>query len=143
MKILKPFFVVVFVLIIGQINAQEYYLKTEEFPAEITSFVKKHFPNSDIISIKKEEKRKVEYEVKLRNMEELEFDGELNLKSMESKSGLPDSVIPEKIRAYVAKNYPGRKIEEWKKKRKGQEIELVNGPEILFDFDGNFIKTDD
>lgn len=144
MKTLKFIFTILFVCAISEMHAQDRYLRTEEYPQEITSFVAKHFPNSDIVSIKEEkETRKTEYEVKLRNMEELEFDGDYKIKSIEAKSELPNSVIPEKIREYVAKNYPQNKIEEWKRKRKGQEIELDNGLEILFDFDGNFIKLDD
>lgn len=143
MKILKIFLTAVLVYTFGPLQAQDYYLRADEFPVEITSFVKEHFPNSDVVSIKREGKRKIEYEVKLQNREELEFDENFTIKDMESKMGLPDTVIPEKIRTYVAKNYPGKRIEEWKRKRKGQEIELDNGLEILFDFDGNFIKIDD
>lgn len=144
MKTLKLLFAVLFVCAFGKIQAQDRYLKSEEYPAEITSYIAKHFADSDIVSIKEEKEiRKTEYEVKLRNMEELEFDEEYKIKSMESKSGLPNSVIPQKITDYVSKNYPQSKIEEWKRKRRGQEIELDNGLEILFDFEGNFIKIDD
>lgn len=144
MKPLKIIFSIILIFALSEIHAQDRYLKTEKYPTKITSFIAQHFPDSDIVSIKEEKKlHKTEYEVKLRNMEELEFDGNYDIKSMESKSGLPNSVIPQKIREYVAKNYPQSKIEEWDLKRKGQEIELNNGLEILFDFDGNFIKIDD
>lgn len=144
MKIVKLVLVLVFAGVISQANAQDRYLKTEEYPTEITSYVKTHFPDSDIVSIKEEKERKgTEYEVKLRNMEELEFDQDYSIKSVEAKKGLPESVVPQKIRDYVAQNYPNRVIEEWKLKRNGQEIELDNDLEIKFDFDGNFLKLDD
>lgn len=130
--------------VFSQVNAQDRYLETTEYPKEITSYIETNFPDSEIISIKEEKERhKTEYEVKLRNMEELEFDEQYAIKSIESKSGLPDTVIPQKIRDYVTQNYPNRKIEEWKMKRRGQEIELDNDLELIFDFDGNFVRVDD
>lgn len=144
MNTFKFLFSIFFVCVITTAHAQKRYLRTEEYPKQITTFVNEHFAESDIVSIKEEKKpHKTEYEVKLRNMEELEFDGSYKIKSIESKSGLPNSVIPQKIREYVSKNYSQNIIEEWKLKRKGQEIELDNGLEILFDFEGNFIKLDD
>ena len=144
MKTVKLILGLLFISTFSQIQAQDRYLKTDEFPTEITTYVETHFPNSDIISIKEEkDRRKTEYEVKLRNMEELEFDQDYAIKSVESKSELPKSVVPQKIQDYVTENYPNRTIEEWKKKRRGQEIELDNGLEIKFDDAGNFVKLDD
>lgn len=144
MKTIQFILAVVFACTISSAQAQDRYLKTEEFPSEITSYVKQHFPESDIISIKEEkDRRKTEYEVKLRNMEELEFDEAYHIKSIESKSALPNSVIPPKILDYVTKNYPQQFIKEWKMKRRSQEVELNNDLEIIFDFDGNFVKIDD
>lgn len=144
MKTLKLMLALILAGVFSQVNAQDRYLETTEYPKEITSYIETNFPDSEIISIKEEkERRKTEYEVKLRTMEELEFDEEYAIKSMESKSGLPDTVIPQKIRDYVTKNYPNRKIEEWKMKRRGQEIELDNDLELVFDFDGNFVRVDD
>lgn len=144
MKTVKLVLAFLFVCAIGQIHAQDRYLETNEYPNEITSYIDTHFPNGDIVSIKEEKgKRKTEYEVKLRNMEELEFDQDYAVTCVESKESLPESVVPQKIRDYVTQNYPDRNIEEWKKKKRGQEIELDNGLEIKFDFDGNFVKLDD
>lgn len=144
MNLLKFISCCAILFIFNQTNAQDRYLQTNEFPEKIISFVQTHFPEDQIVTIKEEkERRKTEYEVKLNSRAELEFDGGLEIIKIESKSGLPDSVLPEKIVAYVSQNYPGRKIEEWKKKKKYQEIELDNSLELEFDFDGNFLKIDD
>lgn len=144
MNLLKFISCCAILFIFNQTNAQDRYLQTNEFPEKIISFVQTHFPEDQIVTIKEEkERRKTEYEVKLNSRAELEFDGGLEIIKIESKSGLPDSVLPEKIVAYVSQNYPGRKIEEWKKKKKYQEIELDNSLELEFDFDGNFMKIDD
>src|SRR5690625_6951349 len=87
--------------IFNQVNEQDRYLKANEYPEKIVSFVKTHFPEDQIISIEEEkERRKVEYEVKLKSRTELEFDGKFSVKKIESKTGLPDSVLPEKIVKY-------------------------------------------
>lgn len=144
MNLLKFISCCAILFIFNQTNAQDRYLQTNEFPEKIISFVQTHFPEDQIVTIKEEkERRKTEYEVKLNSRAELEFDGGLEIIKIESKSGLPDSVLPKKIVAYVSQNYPGRKIEEWKKKKKYQEIELDNSLELEFDFDGNFLKIDD
>ena len=144
MKLLKLISCCAILFIFSQANAQDRYLQTNEYPEKIVSFVQTHFPEDQILSIEEEkERRKIEYEVKLNSRVELEFDRKFAVKKIESKAGLPDSVLPEKFVAYVSQNYPGRKIEEWKKKKRYQEIELDNSLELEFDFDGNFLRIDD
>jgi|SRR5690625_3456636 len=144
MKIIRLIPCLAFLFIFSQIQAQDRYLQKEEYPEQIKTFVKAHFPENQISSIKEEkENRKTEYEVKLDSRAELEFDRKFEIKKIESKAGLPDSVLPEKIVAYVSQNYPDQKIEEWKKKKRYQEIELDNSLELEFDFDGNFLRIDD
>ena len=75
-------------------------------------------------------------------MVELEFDGNFSIKKIESKSALPQSVLPEKIVAYIHKNYPNNKILEWKKEKKGQKIELDNDIDVVFDLNGKFLGID-
>lgn len=126
------------------INAQDRYLSAAEYPSQIKEYVSTYFSKSNIISVKKEKVIfKTEYEVKLNTGEELEFDKSFSIVKLESKMGLPDSVIPAKIRDYVSKNYPHQKIEEWKMKRRTQEIELDNSLELIFTSDGDFVRIDD
>lgn len=92
------------------LNAQERYLTVSEYPNKITSFITSHFSKSEIISIKEEKEiRKTEYEVKLNSMEELEFDEDFAIKKIESKTGLPNSVLSDKVISYVAENYANKK----------------------------------
>lgn len=144
MKVFKFMAGAAFLFFFTQISAQDRYLKPDEFPEKITSFVETHFPDQRIVSIEEEkDRRKTEYEVKLDDRTELEFDQNFAIKKMDSDAGLPDAVLPDKIVKYVAQNYPGRKIEEWKMKRKYQEVELDNSLELEFDHDGNFLRIDD
>lgn len=143
MKIFNLILVATTLFVFSSVNAQEKYLPVSEIPGQITAYVKSHFPESKIISVKEDKEiLKTEYEVKLNTMVKLEFDGNFSIKNVESKDALPKSIVPEKIAAYVQKNYPGNKILEWKKKKKGQKIELDNDIDLVFDLNGNFLGID-
>lgn len=123
------------------ISAQKKYLSPNEVPAQISEYVGKHFPADQIAYVKKKEKlHYTKYSIKLDSNVELKFDGDFKIHEIESKKALPKSVIPEPIWDYVEKNYPNNTIREWKLKKNGQEIELNNDLDLLFDENGNFLK---
>ena len=140
MKKISLILVAISLFVFSNANAQKKYLAVSETPGQIISYINAHFPKSEIISVKKDkEVLKTEYKVKLNTMVELEFDGNFSIKKIESKSALPQSVVPEKIVAYIHKNYPNNKILEWKKEKKGQKIELDNDIDVVFDLNGKFL----
>ena len=142
-KIFNLILVATTLFVFSNAYAQEKYLPVSETPRQIASYVKAHFPKSKIISVKEDKEIfKTEYEVKLNTMVELEFDGHFSIKNIESKDALPQSVVPTRIAAYVQKNYPDNKIIEWKKKKKGQKIELDNDIDLVFDLSGKFLGID-
>ena len=143
MKKISLILVALSLFVFSNANAQKKYLAVSETPGQIISYINAHFPKSEIISVKKDkEVLKTEYKVKLNTMVELEFDGNFSIKKIESKSALPQSVVPEKIVAYIHKNYPNNKILEWKKEKKGQKIELDNDIDVVFDLNGKFLGID-
>lgn len=143
MKKISLILVAISLFVFSNAYAQEKYLPVSETPGQIISYINAHFPKSEIISVKKDkEVLKTEYKVKLNTMVELEFDGNFSIKKIESKSALPQSVVPEKIVAYIHKNYPNNKILEWKKEKKGQKIELDNDIDVVFDLNGKFLGID-
>jgi hypothetical protein len=143
MKKISLILVAISLFVFSNANAQKKYLAVSETPGQIISYINAHFPKSEIISVKKDkEVLKTEYKVKLNTMVELEFDGNFSIKKIESKSALPQSVVPEKIVAYIHKNYPNNKILEWKKEKKGQKIELDNDIDVVFDLNGKFLGID-
>jgi hypothetical protein len=122
MKKISLILVAISLFVFSNANAQKKYLAVSETPGQIISYINAHFPKSEIISVKKDkEVLKTEYKVKLNTMVELEFDGNFSIKKIESKSALPQSVVPEKIVAYIHKNYPNNKILEWKKEKRGKK----------------------
>ena len=143
MKKISLILVAISLFVFSNANAQKKYLAVSETPGQIISYINAHFPKSEIISVEKDKEfLKTEYKVKLNTMVELVFDGNFSIKKIESKSALPQSVVPEKIVAYIHKNYPNNKILEWKKEKKGQKIELDNDIDVVFDLNGKFLGID-
>ena len=84
--------------------------------------------------------RKTEYEIKLDEKTELDFNQDFQLIEGDSKLGLPLSVLPKKIVDYISENQPNVAVKEWEIKSYGQKAELTNGVDLYFDKDGNFVR---
>ena len=110
-------------------------------PNEIQLFVDKHFPNNRIVniglSIVGETHEVFKYELYLVGDIELEFNSKKEIVEIESKTKLPDSLFPSKLRDYVSKNYPDNFIVGMKIKKDHQEIKLNNGVEKKFKMNGD------
>src|SRR5699024_4641471 len=113
-------------------------------PKQIKKYVQKHFPDNTIVKaeMEKEILGPVEYEVKLNNRTEIEFD-DTKMVKIESHSELPGSVIPDKIAAYVKSNYPNNYIIQIEIEHNRRGVELNDDLELIFDKNGNFAGIDD
>ena len=112
-------------------------------PDGIAAFLNKHFPETKVRKIVKVNKLNIiTYDVELAGDIELEFNENMEIIEMESKTKLPDSVIPSKILDYVVLHYPDNFIVEWELEDDKQEVKLDNGIELEFTLNGDFIKTD-
>jgi hypothetical protein len=124
--------------------AQDKPLTPPTTPKKIKAYVNENFPGHKILNVEEERDYfKVKYEAKLEGHIKLEFDGKLNIREIESKSALPEKVIPKKVWQYVVKNHPDNNIIEWKRKHQIQEIELDNDLDLYFDLKGTFLRSDD
>jgi len=86
----------------------------------------------------------VEFDVRMQNGAELEFDKKGLLQSVDMQTlSVPAGLLPDLIKQYVAKNYPQAKIVKFSKDTRDQEIELDNGLELVFDKAGQFLRLDD
>src|SRR5690606_41770820 len=73
---------------------------------------------------------------------DLEFDQNLKVKDIDSKSALPNSLFAKEIRDYISNHFPNAQVMEWKRKANGQKVELNNDVELYFDENGKFIRAD-
>ncbi len=122
----------------------EIVLTASEIPAEISTYITTHFPDSSIIrAIKETDDNIISYEVYLSDNFELTFNSDFEIIEIEGDTQLPNSVIPQAILDYVAQNYATNFITDWELKTNYQEIELNNGLELEFTLEGVFIRVDE
>lgn len=84
------------------------------------------------------------YDVVLVNGTKIEFDGDGNWTEVDCKHGVvPQELIPEQIRRYVADNHPGQQIEQIDRRARGWEVELSNGIDLKFNRNFRLMDLDD
>lgn len=124
--------------------AQDKIIPNGEIPVQIRTYIQTHFPNQAIVLAKLDrDGLRKEYEIKLDNNTELEFNGKYQIKKIDGNAALPHSVIPAEIRTYVSANYPNNTITDWETEWKHQEVKLDNGLELEFTIKGDFVRVDD
>lgn len=117
----------------------------DELPKNARDFLNTNFANAEYIAITMEEDdRQIEYEVKLNNRFEIDFDSNGNWTSIDgNRQQIPDKLIPNAILDYVKAGYAGLNITEIERDDKGYEVGLSNDKDLIFDKDGKFLKVDD
>lgn len=105
-----------------------------DLPSGTQQFIEHHFPDKEVLRV--DSKRNFWdriYHVVFTNGDRLEFNRAGNWAEVRSEEGiLSESVVPLAILNYVALNYPGAEIVEFKWDRRFYEVELMNGIEITF-----------
>lgn len=109
---------------------------------EIDSFVGTYFPEVSIFSLEHDGN---EYEVKLSDRTEIDFNLSFEWKNIDCGEStvygmVPAELVPQAINDYVDANYPETHIDQIEKKGFGWEIELSNDQEIKFDTEFNVIN---
>lgn len=119
-------------------------ITTSELPAQAQAFIQKHFNMSDVAYVERErEGMSYEYNVRLKNNTEIDFDNRGNLQSIDTQSSpIPQGIIPELITTFVALHHPNYFITEYTIGYKHIAVELNNELELIFDLEGHFLRTD-
>ena len=114
-----------------------------QLPAEAQTFIDTNFPATTINSVVKEyDDFTYHYDVYLADGTTLEFDKRGEWKDVQNRvSGVPDSIVPEKILSYVTNNYSNAFIVEIERDRQ-YDVELNTGIDLDFSLDGDFIRID-
>lgn len=124
--------------------AQDRIIPKTELPNKIKTFISSNFADTDIIQATEDnEIFSKTYEVILKNGTKLDFDSKNRIKEIDSKTKLPESVIPKPILNYVNLNYPESFITEWELDDRKQKIGLNNGIDLEFSMQGEFLRIDD
>lgn len=118
-------------------------ISAAELPQRAIVFIETHFPDAQIISVTLDSNSRSQYEVKLNNGFDLDFDQEGEWTEVEGHGQkVPDAIIPERILEYVQTIYPNAFIEEISKKTDRYEVDLSTDIDLIFDLDGNLIHTE-
>ncbi len=116
----------------------------KRLPSATKAFIKKHYPESQIVSIVDDVDG--DFEVRLDNKTELDFDRKGVWFQLDSKKKpFPNSIIeilPTEMIKYILKNYPEQFIKEVEKKSYGYRVTLnkPNNVELCFTGSGILIE---
>ena len=126
-------------------DPDEIVISKQDLPEKARLFIDTHFPDLVIQKIDKEtEVAGSEYDVKVRDGTEVEFDSKGEWTDVKAAGGeaVPDAIVPTQIKEYVEKTFAGTRIKEISRSLLGWEIELSNDVDVNFDADFNVVRVD-
>lgn len=117
-------------------------IEVTELPKPAQEFLKKHFSNTTIESVKKDaEHGEKGFEVKLQDGTEVEFWKDGSYREVDGgDKPIPTAFIPDNVKAYVAKNHPNEKITHIDYGHKDLDVDLTNDIDLEFTKDGKILK---
>ncbi|MCQ2177454.1 MAG: PepSY-like domain-containing protein [Bacteroidales bacterium] len=116
----------------------------DNLPSAARQTISTYFAKSRVLTVIKEtELIDTEYEVRLEDGVEIEFDSNGDWKKIDcQRAAVPEQLIPAEILNQTKISFPETAVVEIVKKRKGFDVELSNGLELEFDSRFNF-RIDD
>lgn len=120
-------------------------ITVDKLPQKAQQFIKSYYQQVGV-TYAKEDKDLVstEYEVLLADGTRMEFASSGEWTSVECKgSAVPEDIVPQQIKQYVAKNYPNTKILKIDRDRRDYEVTLSNRLELKFNKEFKLIEIDD
>lgn len=107
----------------------------DELPRESLAFLDSYYPEARLALARVEtDWFEKEYEVILADGVRVTFSRKGEWKEVKSKAaGVPMSLVPDPIREYIQKTYPGERVIEISRDRREIEVELGNRIELTFD----------
>ena len=117
----------------------------DELPVVAQTFIRKYFNPSDVSYIERErEGMHLEYNVFLKDATEIDFDHQGNLQSIDCRrNAVPEGIVPELITSFVSLHHPDQIIVEYAIGYRFLTVEISNGPDLVFDLEGHFVRVDD
>lgn len=126
------------------LQAKDIPVTVSQLPAAAQTFLKTHFPKQKVLyAIKDEGFINTDYEVKLDNFTDIEFDANGNWTEVDGDDrAIPTAFIPTSIVTYIKAKFPNMNITKIEKDKRKYEVELNGDIEIDFDLKGNFLRID-
>lgn len=145
-KFVKGILVLAVSLTTMTVFGQDKVITIDGLPNVAQDFIKKYYNVKDVALVEVEDElfSSKEYQVKLSDGTDLEFDSKGKWKEVDAElQGVPQEIVPGNIREYVNKSFPNNKIVQISRSSRKYEVELTNGIDLDFDQKGNFIRIDD
>ena len=116
-----------------------------EMPLPAQRLIEAHFSKADVsVVMMDSELLSTDYEVRLNDGTKMEFDGDGELYKIDcGTKAVPEALIPEAVRSYVATNFPNAFITEWGRDDRRWKAELNNGIDLEFNNKYEVLRIDD
>lgn len=138
----KLMFALVAMLLLLCVSAQanDRVITFDQLPQSAQTLVKTHFADKVPLIITADYD---DYEILFESGEKIEFSRKGEWKDIECKtSAVPVALIPEQIKASIAKSFPAATIVCISRDRRGYEVELNNGLDVEFNKKFQVIEID-
>ena len=125
-------------------SCREKPVSFDQLPGAAQSFISTYYTDQTVtVATKDDDLIRPDYDVRLSNGTELEFDYAGELKKVSSREGVLEELIPDGIRKYVAAHYPKAGYREYEVGKRTYEVKLTNGMELKFNTNFILIEIDD
>ncbi len=123
----------------------EQLISFEQIPVNAQVVVNQAFANDEISYVSMEKEGfQTEYNIHFASGAKIEFDKNGELKNVDCQlEPVPEQLIPQAVRDYVAAKFPKQFIKEWGTDDRRWKAELNSGLELIFDKKFNFVGIDD
>ena len=116
-----------------------------KLPEAVQTEVKKNFTEDQIhfITSQRIMPRRYMYAFTLADNTQFKYDNKARLKKINSPAGVPEALLPEEIKTYVANTFPNTIITEYEPEMLSQKVKLDEKMTLIFSKKGKFIRIDD
>lgn len=115
-----------------------------QLPAPAQTFINTNYPNEKVSYATKDDDFILpDYNVMLANGVKIQFEHSGALEKIESRAGVPESLVPVQIRDYVKLHYPDAIFVQYEIGKRSYEVKLSNRLELKFNKNFHVIEIDD
>lgn len=141
LRILPILLVAVLGLTVASCSDEDQPITVTQLPEQAKTFLSTYFPSTGIKTVEKDGD---DYEVVLSDGTEIEFNQAGFWTNVDAPAGstIPNGFYPAAIDEYVGLNLDGAGINEISINQAGYEVELINGTDLYFNPQGEFMGYD-
>jgi hypothetical protein len=118
----------------------------DRLPAAAQKLIRDHFPDSRVsLATVDREILDTSWDVIFTDGSSIEFDSRGDWKEIECRgeARVPAGVMPAAMVDFMGEQFPGARVRDIERDRRGFEVNLDNWRELRFDHHGNFLGYDD